>query len=136
MTDHETAGELMSLARHLLRHGNAEDAIVLLDSALALMPDDLAIATLQAEAAHKVGRNEEAHTRIRDIVDRVAPDTRAPLELLDAKILLALGRRDEAQAAYRRALPDVDLFGRLETTDATAEPSNEPAMIHGEDPAQ
>jgi tetratricopeptide (TPR) repeat protein len=117
MTERETADELTSLARHLLRHGNPEDAVVLLDSALVLQPNDADIAALQAEAAHKVGRDDEAHTRIRDIVGRVAPGVRASLELLDAKVLLALGRRDEAQAAYRRAMPETELFGDVVAED-------------------
>jgi hypothetical protein len=125
MTDRETAAELTALARHLLKHGNADDAVILLDSALALQPDDLAIAGLQCEAAHAVGRDVEASERLALLIDASPAGARADLELLHAKVLLALGRRDLAAAVYRRARPMADDEIGLFNADVS----------HSEDPA-
>jgi predicted Zn-dependent protease len=107
MTEHETAEQLTLIARQLLLHGNAADALPLLDSAVALAPDDTAIIALQCEAAHHAGRNDQAHERLTALLSIVTPESRAALRKLDARVLLALGRRAEAEDVYRRAVTTI-----------------------------
>lgn len=104
MTDEDAAQNLTLIARQLLLHGNAEDALVLLDSAVALAPDDAVTVALQCEAAHRAGRNDEAHERLEALLETAKPETRLALSKLDARVLLALGRRIEAEDLYRRAV--------------------------------
>jgi predicted Zn-dependent protease len=104
MTDVEVAENLMLIARQLLLHGNAADALALLDSAVALSPDDTATVALQCEAAHRAGRNDEAHERLAALLAVAPRGSRTALSKLDARVLLALGRRTEAEDLYRRAV--------------------------------
>jgi predicted Zn-dependent protease len=103
MTDEETAAHLSAIARHLLLHGNAEDALSLLDSAVVLAPDDATIVSLQCEAAHRAGRNDQAHERLTALMQTLPRESRVALSDLDARVLLALGRDEEAAVAYQRA---------------------------------
>jgi Flp pilus assembly protein TadD len=105
MTDEDTAVQLSSIARQLLMHGNAEDALALLDSAVVLAPDDAAIVALQCEAAHRAGRNDQAHERLTALLPTLPRDKQTALSDLDARVLLALGRDEEAAMAYQRAHP-------------------------------
>jgi predicted Zn-dependent protease len=106
MTDEETATDLAAIARHLLLHGNADDALSLLDSAVVLAPHDAAIVALQCEAAHRAGRNDQAHERLAALIPTLPRDKRTALGDLDARVLLALGRDAEAAVAYKRAHPE------------------------------
>jgi tetratricopeptide (TPR) repeat protein len=104
MTDAEIAEHLALIARQLLLHGNAEDALALLDSAVALSPEDTATIALQCEAAHRAGRHDEAHERLTALLTIAPQGSRTALSKLDARVLLALGRRIEAEDLYRRAV--------------------------------
>jgi hypothetical protein len=105
MTEQKAAEHLTLLARHLLMAGNAADALALLDSAVAMWPDDADTIALQCEAAHHVGRNDEAHERLTALLASASPERRQVLARLDARVLLALGREREATELYERTLP-------------------------------
>jgi predicted Zn-dependent protease len=105
MTDHETAKHLAAIALQMLRHGQAEDALALLNSAAELAPDDRATIALQCEAAHRAGQHAQAHARLAVLLPLVPEAELRALRTLDAMALLALGRRAEAQSVYRAGEP-------------------------------
>ncbi len=105
MTEAETVAQLADIARALLKHGNARDAMTLLASAAALGPDDGVVAALECEAAHRAGFDEIALAKIVALLPRVSSDRARSLRRLEATVLLALGRRAEAEAIYQADQP-------------------------------
>ena len=80
-----------------------EEALTLLESAIALNPGDPATTDSLAWAQYKLGRYEEALQNIRRAF-AVFPDPEVASHM--GEILWMMGRRDEALAVWRRALED------------------------------
>ena len=80
-----------------------EEALTLLENAIALNPGDPATTDSLAWAQYKLGRYEEALQNIRRAF-AVFPDPEVASHM--GEILWMMGRRDEALAVWRRALED------------------------------
>ena len=98
------------------RTGKAKEGFKLIEQALAQTPDSGAVLDSMGWALHRVKRNEEALTYLQRAKQRIS-DPEVDVHLID--VLLALGRKDEAQAVLKEAserYPDnEDLAARLKS---------------------
>lgn len=89
-------------AFNLLQNGKAQEAMSVIDAALARAPADAELHNLRALAALKLGRAKEAEASFRRVIE-LQPSRPLGYNNL-ATLLLQLGRAGEAVEAFREAL--------------------------------
>ncbi len=98
------------------RTGKSKEGLKLIEQALAQTPDSGAVLDSMGWALHRVKRNEEALTYLQRAKRRIG-DPEVDVHLVD--VLLALGRKEEAQTVLKEAsqrYPDnEDLQSRLKS---------------------
>ncbi|HMN46408.1 MAG TPA: tetratricopeptide repeat protein [Povalibacter sp.] len=82
------------------RTGKAKEGLKLIEQALAQTPDSGAVLDSMGWALHRVKRDEEALTYLQRAKSRIS-DPEVDVHLVD--VLLALGRKDEAQTVLKEA---------------------------------
>jgi superkiller protein 3 len=96
-----TAQAAYEKALGLLQNGKNDEALVVLDSAIAAGARDSSLFSLKGLAESELGRNEEAEQSFRTVI-RLAP--KSPTGYTNLGILLSKdGRHEDAVAAFREA---------------------------------
>jgi len=98
MSDEEAARALLATARHFLKFGNCEAALVLLDAATALGLKEPAVDALRSEALLRSGEPNEAIEAAERALNGPPRPWHARLRLLHVAMLKAAGRLSEARA--------------------------------------
>ncbi len=103
-TEPEAALDFSRRAQIAIGAGNFAKALAYAERGLLKSPADAMLRYSAAFACSNLGKNAEALTHL-DAITELTADLQVHVLLLRASVLESLGRNDEAEAAFRAALP-------------------------------